>query len=78
MKKRVLIYAYLEENLGDDLMVWLLCKRYPHIRFEVLTHGVYKEIFKDFIERTKAKMKKPIILYVVITIICIIALISSL
>lgn len=47
MKKRVLIYAYLEENLGDDLMVWLLCKRYPHIRFEVLTHGVYKEIFKD-------------------------------
>lgn len=46
MKKRVLIYAYLEGNLGDDLMVYTLCRRYPEIQFEVLAHQEYKKRFR--------------------------------
>ena len=31
--KRIRLYGYLNQNLGDDLMVRLLLQRYPHIRF---------------------------------------------
>lgn len=47
MIKKVMIYAYLEGNLGDDLMVWILCRRYPHIRFQVLAHKEYKSTFRN-------------------------------
>lgn len=34
MKKRIIkLYAYLEKNLGDDLMVECLCNRYPQYKF---------------------------------------------
>lgn len=47
MAKKVLVYAYLEGNLGDDLMVWILCRRYPHVQFRVLAHESYKTTFRE-------------------------------
>lgn len=44
--KKVLIYAYMEENLGDDLMVSLVCRRYPHVRFVLWAKESYKERFR--------------------------------
>ena len=46
MRKKILVYAYLEGNLGDDLMVWILCRRYPHVKFEVRARKEYKQRFK--------------------------------
>ena len=45
--KRVYIYAYLAGNLGDDLMVRILCERYPETRFYVYANESYKERYKD-------------------------------
>lgn len=47
MRKKILIYAYLEGNFGDDFMVWILCKRYPHVHFEILAHAEYREKYED-------------------------------
>lgn len=44
--KKVLIYAYMEENLGDDLMVSLVCRRYPDVRFVLWAKESYKERFR--------------------------------
>ncbi len=44
--KKVLIYAYMEENLGDDLMVSLVCTRYPNVRFFLWAKESYKERFR--------------------------------
>lgn len=44
--KQVLIYAYLANNLGDDLFVKQLCKRYPHVLFHVIANDSYKITFQ--------------------------------
>lgn len=45
--KKVFVHAYLNVNLGDDLMVWILCKRYPDVRFQLLTETKYREVFSE-------------------------------
>lgn len=45
--KRVLIHAYLAGNLGDDLLVRLLCERYPEVRFYILGDEMYKVRYSD-------------------------------
>lgn len=45
--KKVYVYAYLAGNLGDDLFVRLLCRRYPRTRFCIFAEPVYKERFGD-------------------------------
>ena len=45
--KRVYVHAYLQGNLGDDLFVKTLCRRYPNITFYVLADEVYKNRFRD-------------------------------
>lgn len=45
--KKVFIYAYLAQNLGDDLMVRILCERYPHIKFKIYATKEYRKIFRD-------------------------------
>lgn len=40
--KKVLINAYTEKNLGDDMFIKHLCCRYPHIYFYVLCKEQYK------------------------------------
>ena len=43
--KRVLVYAYLAGNLGDDLLVTILCRRYPKVEFHMLAEERYKQRF---------------------------------
>ncbi|KGE19755.1 polysaccharide pyruvyl transferase family protein [Paenibacillus wynnii] len=45
--KKILIYAYTEFNLGDDLFIKVLCERYPDTPFAILAPGKYKLSFKD-------------------------------
>lgn len=35
--KKVFLYAYDKKNLGDDLFVHMITKRYPHVRFYLWT-----------------------------------------
>ena len=39
--KRVFIHAFMAGNLGDDLMVRILCGRYPKVHFFVFADGSY-------------------------------------
>lgn len=45
--KKTFIYAYLAQNLGDDLMVRILCQRYPYIQFRIYAAKEYRKIFSD-------------------------------
>lgn len=45
--KKVYIYAYMAQNLGDDLMVRILCDRYPDVQFYLYADTFYKTAFKD-------------------------------
>lgn len=44
--KKIMIYAYTNINLGDDLFIKVLCERYPHTQFILQGEG-YKKIFKS-------------------------------
>ena len=46
-RKKIYIYAYLAGNLGDDMMVRILCGRYPHTHFATIADNSYKERFRD-------------------------------
>lgn len=43
----IYIKAYTRINLGDDLLVTLLCKNNPQQQFCILADSCYKDIFKD-------------------------------
>lgn len=45
--KRVWIHAFMAGNLGDDLMVRILCERYPKVRFFVFADPSYHVRYKD-------------------------------
>lgn len=45
--KKIFIYAYLVQNFGDDLMVRILCERYPYIQFRIYAAKEYRKIFSD-------------------------------
>jgi colanic acid/amylovoran biosynthesis protein len=44
--KKIMVYAYTQYNLGDDLFIKLLFDRYPNSKFVLYAPGKYKEIFK--------------------------------
>lgn len=44
---RVLVFAFLAGNLGDDLFVRMLCDRYPEVRFLLCAGGDYEGRFSD-------------------------------
>ncbi len=44
--KHVMVHAYLAHNLGDDLFVTMLCRRYPKIKFHFLADPSYKQTFQ--------------------------------
>lgn len=46
-KKRVFVHAYLARNLGDDLFIYILCKRYPSVRFSVLADRSYQDMSRE-------------------------------
>ena len=45
--KKVFIHAYAAGNLGDDLLIRILCERYPRVQFRIFADHTYKERFKD-------------------------------
>lgn len=46
-KKKVLVLAYTNTNLGDDLFVHVLCQRYPDVSFYIEANQNYQKIFKN-------------------------------
>lgn len=46
-KKKVFLHAYMAGNLGDDLMVRILCERYPNAEFLLYADSSYKERYSD-------------------------------
>lgn len=44
--KRVFIHAYMAGNLGDDLLVRILCQRYEKVKFFILADESYKLRFE--------------------------------
>lgn len=47
MNKKVLIYAYTKYNLGDDLLIQILCNRYPNVQFLLYTYPEYQAVFEN-------------------------------
>lgn len=47
MMKKVMIYAYTQFNLGDDLFIKILCERYPETTFILHAPGDYQHAFKE-------------------------------
>lgn len=45
--KHIYIHAFAAANLGDDLMMHILCTRYPKVRFRLYADNSYKARFKD-------------------------------
>lgn len=43
--KKAMIYAYTANNLGDDLFLYLLCARYPEVKFTLYAPAIYKRTF---------------------------------
>ena len=49
MKKKVLLFAYAHANLGDNLFIYMILKRYPNVDFYIhLVEEGYDKIYKDF------------------------------
>lgn len=46
-KKKVLVLAYTNVNLGDDLFVRVLCQRYPEVSFYIEANQQYQKIFQN-------------------------------
>jgi colanic acid/amylovoran biosynthesis protein len=44
--KKVMIYAYANFNLGDDLFIKILCERYPRTQFVLYAPSKYKKCFR--------------------------------
>ena len=45
-EKKIFIKAYTENNLGDDLFVFILCQRYPHCEFLMPCSLKYRRAFR--------------------------------
>lgn len=45
--KKVYVHAFLAGNVGDDLFVRMLCRRYPKVLFRTIADRSYKTIFSD-------------------------------
>ena len=53
--KKVFLYAYDKQNLGDDLFIHTICKRYPKVKFYLWSDELNKENFKPTIKSALAK-----------------------
>lgn len=51
---KALILAYSKANLGDDLFIQILCNRYPHVEFTILSAEKYSMAF-DKIDNLNVK-----------------------
>ncbi len=47
-KKKILLFAYTKVNLGDNMFIYMLLKRYPNINFYIhLVEEGYNKLYKD-------------------------------
>ncbi|MDK0796558.1 polysaccharide pyruvyl transferase family protein [Clostridium perfringens] len=44
MKKKVLLFACIEKNMGDDLFISLICNRYPNTKFVISSEAEYGDL----------------------------------
>lgn len=56
--KKVFLLAYTNVNLGDDLFIYLICKRYPNLKFTIEYHENHLEYFREV--NNIEVFKKPI------------------
>lgn len=48
-RKKILLFAYTKVNLGDNLFIYLLLKRYPNIDFYIhVVEKEYENVYKNF------------------------------
>lgn len=45
--KKIMVYAYTNFNLGDDLFIKVLCERYPNTNFVLYAPSEYKKNFQE-------------------------------
>lgn len=48
MKKKIMVYAYLLNNFGDDLFIKILLERYPNTNFKFILNKSYKKTLKNY------------------------------
>lgn len=46
MKKKVMVFGYWMNNLGDDIFLKVLCNRYKSTDFVIITSKRYKDVYK--------------------------------
>ncbi|WP_313344623.1 polysaccharide pyruvyl transferase family protein [Lacrimispora sp.] len=46
MNKKILIFACIEKNIGDDLFVYTLCQRYSKVEFVITTEAQYGSLME--------------------------------
>ena len=46
MYNKILLNAYLANNLGDDLFIRIICDRFKNITFYIVESDPYTDIFK--------------------------------
>lgn len=46
-KKKILIHAFISNNLGDDLLVKMLCERYPKQAFVISLEGISSKTLRS-------------------------------
>lgn len=62
MKKKVIVYAYMNQNLGDDLFIEILCKRYPNVQFQLMLENDVDITFTKTLTNLQVKrLKKSLI-----------------
>lgn len=47
MSRKVFIHAYAAGNLGDDLLIRILCSRYPDVQFRMWTDIIFRNYYAD-------------------------------
>lgn len=58
--KRIMIYAYTAHNLGDDLFIYILCRRYPETAFFLYAPKGYKQTFQGLTNLTIIPSDSPL------------------
>ena len=48
-RKKILLFAYTKVNLGDNLFIYMLLKKYPNIDFYIhIVEKEYEQVYKGF------------------------------
>lgn len=47
LKNKVMLYAYTRYNLGDDLLIKIICDRYKEVGFVIYTYPQYREVLSE-------------------------------